>query len=257
MTDIIPASAPPAPRASFSEARATKVRDALARVRSQYLSIYDSLESCRQQHEGAAREFLLSGQTRPAFLAPDLRTPDQPKTEDQRQSELRVLSAAIDRQPKRSELATLREGAHAAWSAKYAAAPTRLVVGLMINAYPNARPHSPESYQEAVVDQVAATGLGPAPIAKACNSLVRTSAFVPSPAEVVAAVLEAQSSLRSFVYAVDNFTAQAEWAAEAQEWLTNVPLLTADRANYDRFSDPPKTSFDWARRTVTGRVSWV
>lgn len=257
MTDIaIPSPTNVAP-ASFSETKADKVREALSKVRTQYLSVFDDIDAARKKHDDWARDVLARGGPSASWLYPDLARVRHPMTEAERTEEIGRLNWAISSQPTLAVLAPLREAAHKASAAKYAPAPTRLIIGLMINAYPNARPHSPESYQESVVDQVMATGFGPVPIAKACNGLVRTSNFVPSPSEVVAAAESAQEGLLSFTRAVDRLSVMLDWAEQARTWVENIDLLSKDRANYSSFIDPPKSSYEWLHRTVAGRVGWV
>lgn len=257
MTDIAIPSPTAVVPASFSETKATKVREALSKVRTQYLSVFDDIDAARKKHDQWARDVVARGGPRTSWLYPDLTQVRHPSSEAERADEIGRLNWAIASQPTLAVLGPLRDAAHKASTAKYAPAPTRLVVGLMINAYPNARPHSPESYQEAVVDQVMATGFGPVPIAKACNGLVRTSNFVPSPSEVVAAAESAQEGLLSFTRAVDSLAAMLEWADQARAWVEKIDLLAKDRANYSSFIGPPKSSYEWLHRTVSGRVGWV
>jgi len=60
---------------------------------------------------------------------------------------------------------------------------TRLLVGLMVDSYPNGRPHAPDVYTEALI--LAAEGVPPTVVALACHEIVRTCKFLPAPAEFI------------------------------------------------------------------------
>lgn len=246
MTDIVPTSAGTPARSSYSEAKAARVREALTRVRANYLAVFRDIDDARLSHNQRALQVADRGGWIGDFLHPQLSAPEQPRTEDDRVAGLRRLDMALVDQPDRSGILGLRDRALAAATEGYAMPPARLAVGLMINSFPNARPHSPESYQEALVDQLEATGLGPAPIAKACNDLVRKSTFVPTAAEVVAAANDAQSALRIFVIEVERFRAIADWVPAARSWLEDVELLQPDRMNWTACSPVPEHSIRWS-----------
>lgn len=64
-------------------------------------------------------------------------------------------------------------------------AKVRMIVALMVDSFPNARPHSPETYIEALVQQIEADEYSSAVVANACDAVVRKSTFLPSVSEVL------------------------------------------------------------------------
>lgn len=246
MTDLVPtAGGPPAPRPTFSEAKAAKVRETLKRIRATHLALFAQWTTLQGEQRQAARELLAQGLSMPNFLAPQVRVPDQPATEEDREQELRYLAAADRCQPDRLALIAHRDKAAEARSAKYNPAQTRIIVGLMVNSFPNARPHSPESYLEAVIDQLEAAGLSPTAAAQGCEAVKVSSHFLPSIAEVVEACRKADAELGNMVAAIETYLSGLVWVAAATAWVRDVPLLAQDRSNRTFFREPP-------RRLMTG-----
>jgi hypothetical protein len=60
---------------------------------------------------------------------------------------------------------------------------TRVMIGLMVDGFPNARPHNPEAYLETLVHEVVETGTRPHVVAVACRTVTRTAKWLPTPSE--------------------------------------------------------------------------
>lgn len=71
----------------------------------------------------------------------------------------------------------------------------RSALSVMIDAFPNARPHSPEAYVESLVHEVLVDGYSVAAVAKAASEIRRSKTFAPAIAEVIEACKEAQASI--------------------------------------------------------------
>lgn len=238
----------PVQRASNpSAAKADKVRQTLARIRSQFLTPFDAWE--RAQAVGAAERGRMMG--RPSFLAPRVFQPSHPTTEEDRTAQLARFDAALQNQPDVADLQALRADMEAASNGPASPAANRLIIATMVASFPNVRPHSPETYLEALIEVLDHTGLPPAAIAKTCNEIHRTSTFAPTAAEVLDKAKEVHANLTFGVKQIDRYAEVVAWATEVRHWLETVPLLATDRANYDRPPAPPanlsfhRSKVDW------------
>lgn len=70
---------------------------------------------------------------------------------------------------------------------------TELLVAVMVDGYPNARPHSPEAYVESLVHEAAVERFPAGVVAQACRELARTKPFPPSVAEFLEACRTAEA----------------------------------------------------------------
>lgn len=111
-------------------------------------------------------------------------------------------------------------------------AQNRLLIGLMVDAYPNARPHSPETYFEALAHEIGESGYAPVVVACALRGIVREKTFAPSIAEVLGAC-EMEAMHQGF----DARSLATE--VKAREWLDEAaPIIAAYEAG-ERFAPPP------------------
>lgn len=239
----------PAQRAAQpGDVKADKVRKTIARIRSQFLAPFDAWE--RAAAAGATERARMID--RPQFLAPRVLQPMHPATEEQRAFQLARFDASLQNQPDVTSLADLRADMDAAANGPPLPAATRLIIGTMVASFPNVRPHSPETYLEALIEALDHTGLPPAAIAKTCNEIYLTSTFAPTGAEVLEKAKEVHATLTFGVKQIDRYAEVVAWATGVRQWLETVPLLAADRTNYDR---PPQAPANLSFHRST--VDWV
>ncbi len=249
MTDVTPQSGGlPARRPAMDEDKAGKVRRSLAQISKQYLAPFRALEAVRSQQEEGRRSL----RSDPSFLGPCIHRPAHPTSEEERERSLRHFDAALQYQPDRLSLATIRNDLATAIMGKAAPTANRLIVGLMVGSFPNVRPYSPETYLEALVEALDQTGLPPASVAKACNEITRTRSFAPSVAEVIEMAERVQAEAKITIRAIGQYGETLDWAADVRAWLKGVPILADDRSNYDRPPSPP-ASLAFSSSTVEWR----
>lgn len=75
----------------------------------------------------------------------------------------------------------------------------RPIVAVMLNAFPNARPHSPEGYYEALVSDIVGEGYSAVVAADGCQKIRRNSTFCPVIAEVLQCCASSRLSLAQAV----------------------------------------------------------
>ena len=71
----------------------------------------------------------------------------------------------------------------------------RVLVALMVDAFPNARPHAPESYLETMVYEAGSAQFGAAAVAAATREIVTTATFLPTVAELLKVAADKQFTL--------------------------------------------------------------
>jgi len=250
MTDVTnyePGRAPTARPDNPSEAKADKARQTIARIRSQFLAPFDAWE--RAQAVGAAERDRM--RDRPTFLAPRVYQPAHPATEEGREAQLARFDAALQNQPDAAALQGLRAAMDGAANGPTNPTANRLIIATMVAAFPNVRPHSPETYLEALIEALDHTGLPPAAIAKTCNEIVTTSTFAPAVAEVLDKAKEVHATLTYGVRQIDRYSEVIAWAEGVRHWLATVPLELPDRSNFERAPAPPanlsfhRSKVDW------------
>lgn len=230
-----------------SAAKADKVRQTLARIRSQFLTPFDAWE--RAQAVGAAERDRMMG--RPSFLAPRIYQPRHPTTEEDRTAQLARFDDALQNQPDAAALQALRADMEAAANGPASPAANRLIIATMVASFPNVRPHSPETYLEALIEALDHTGLPPAAIAKTCNEIYTTSTFAPTVAEVLEKAKEVHAALSNRVWQIDRYGEVIAWAEGVRHWLATVPLELPNRSNFERAPEPPanlsfhRSKVDW------------
>ncbi len=250
-------------RDTMSPGRAKSVASMMARIQEQYLRPFRMLETLGARVPTEADETV-----RGNFLFYLQRPqPHQPWTEEQRQQQIAKLQLALDEAP---PVGALQEAYDRTLVALYGAkgmpfgkpqanpAQNRLIVGVLIDSFPNARPHDPETYLEALVAELAAGEYPAMAVAKACNMLVRSSKFVPSVAEVVQTVERVVAFLERVTHAYERHLDQRKVYEATIAWLREAQLY--DRENPQ--PEPPiKVELDCdpfnPGRSATGRVNWV
>ncbi len=250
MTDVThPVSSNlPAVRQQGETTKADKARKTFANIRRQFLAPFDAWEKAVQI--GAEERSRMVD--RPAYLSPRVYCPTHPATEDQRLQQLALFDAALANQPDFTSLAMLRDELNDAANGVPIPAANRMIVGAMIAAFPNVRPHSPEYYLEALIEALGQTALPPAAVAKTCNEIYLTSTFAPTAAEVLAKAKDVHAALIFNVKQIDRYGEIVGWAASVRRWIETVPLLTPNRSNHERAPMPP-ASLAFSR----SRVDWV
>lgn len=247
MTDVAQSTGNlPARRLHDEDTKADKARKTFANIRSRFLAPFDALE--RAQRVGAAERSHMTD--RPGYLVPRVYHPTHPSTEADRQQQLAMFDAALANQPDMGSLEGLRRDLNEAASGAPVPAANRMIVGAMIAAFPNVRPHSPEYYMEALIEALKQLQLPPAAVAKTCNEIYQTATFAPTAAEVLAKAKEVHASLQFSVKQIDRYGEICAWAASVRRWIETVPLLAANRSNFDRPpAPPPALSFSPSRTT--------
>lgn len=89
--------------------------------------------------------------------------------------------------PPTDELASALKVIEPACEAAADATKIRALIGLMIDSFPNAAPHSPEVYMEGLVHRAVDAKWPPSAVAQACDELATTMKFPPAPVEFIAA----------------------------------------------------------------------
>lgn len=244
LATINPAKAP----APISQDRANKARETFSRIRSQFLAPFDAWEQA--EAVGAVERSRMVD--RPRYLAPRVYQPKHPASEEDRSTQLARFDAAMRNQPEPAALLAMRADMDAAANGPAAPPANRLIIATMVASFPNVRPHSPETYLEALFEALEHTGLPPAAIAKTCNIICTTSTFAPTVAEVLAKAKDVQTGLSFGVKQIDLYIEVIAWAKKVRGWLETVPLLAKDRSNIDRAPSPPKSlAFH------SSKVDWV
>lgn len=236
----------PASRLQDEDTKADKARKTFGHIRRQFLAPFDAWE--RSAAVGAEERSRMID--RPAYLVPRVYCPTHPATEEQRQQQLSMLDAALANQPDIHSLQALRHELDQAASGAPIPAANRMIVGAMVAAFPNVRPHSPEYYLEALIEALGQLELPPAAVAKTCNEIYQTATFAPTAAEVLAKAKEVHGKLVVTVKQIDRYGEILAWADEVRSWIKTVPLLAPNRSNFDRPpAPPPALSFSPSRTT--------
>jgi hypothetical protein len=105
--------------------------------------------------------------------------------------------------PPPQELDRLRQPISELLEARPHVGQVRLLLGLMIDRYPNGRPPNLPVYLEGLVDQVLAAGYPPAVVAAACDRWVATQKWLPTASELVDACKAQAWALKAALDALD------------------------------------------------------
>ncbi|GEM_PF-4542402 len=252
MNDLTPHKDGGSPdRRNQSDDKAASIRQSLEHIHRHHLAPYRAWDDAQKIGHSERQQMRM----RPQFLVPQVHQPDHPKTEQEREQQLGIFDHAMLNQPSRMDMAVMRRRLAEAAGKKPDPKQNRLIAGLMVGAFPNVRPYSPETYMESLIAALNEADLPPAAIAKACNHITRTCAFPPTVAEVAQAASDAYGVLNGAINSIDQFNEILDWASEVRSWLKSVPLLAENNSNRDRPPAPPK-KFTIGRNRP-GSVGWV
>lgn len=213
-----PRSAPVAPKAQ-------QVRESLQNVRARLLKPFIEWDRIRGSFNEPGMPAAWQAARYADFLSFGWPRTDHPETEEHRE----LLVASVDRIlagfPSLDDLQAVAALMRTALDTKPNDGVTRMCVGLMVDGFPNARPHSPEAYLETIIDLVQGESFPPAAVGKACHDIIRTATFAPAPAEVLEKASEARDRLRSGVMQVERHHLNVDYLHRLRAWLESVPLL--------------------------------
>lgn len=133
---------------------------------------------------------------------------------DARRADVRRDLATI---PARDVLQPLHDFAERTCSAPPNRAQVRLLVGLLIDAFPNARAHARETYFETLAFELEVGGYAPVAVACALRKLSHEMEFLPSLAEVLKAAEAEASAQRYHAQALANGLTARRWLEEAAD----------------------------------------
>lgn len=114
--------------------------------------------------------------------------------------------------PPLSHLQRLAAEAQRLSSATPNVAVTQLLLGMMLDAFPNAGREAREGYFATLVHELVSDGYGPSVVAVACRHLRRSAKFLPTVSEVLAQCTEAQEHLASAKRIIEAALARTEEA---------------------------------------------
>ena len=207
MTNLTPTTNTPAARTPVQ--RAAMVRQGLAQVYDTLLAVFDDFDTF-----GA-----LYPDWRKYIYHPEIPTnPDSWPRRDRLIERAREELAAL---PPNADLDALAMRVSDLATAGPDRQRASLIVGLMIDAFPNARPHSPETYQETLVWELGAGGYPVAAVARACREIVKTKPFLPAIAEVLEEAEKANAHLTRMDTILEKACAKRDQAQAA------IPVLLA------------------------------
>lgn len=112
------------------------------------------------------------------------------------------------------------------------------MVALLVDAFPSGRPANPEGYLDAIVHDLVSMRFSPEVVSLACQTVRRSSKFLPSVSEIIEAANEARKHF-------DECQRAAIWAANCLERLERNIAKARERAlqqpqfESGHFSDAP------------------
>jgi len=164
------------------------------------------------------------------FLFPASIRVRQPSSEEDRtrQSDFLLEQSAI--QPDPTEARAHLKRVEAVIENGFNPAEARVAIALMIDAYPNARPHSPEAYIASIMDVLQGEGFPTAAVSIACHELKTETTFLPALAEVVEKVRSAAKSIAHQQNFLIRYLDWDERSTAALAWL-NVINKASDQVS--------------------------
>lgn len=147
------------------------------------------------------------------------------RSQSMRDAELEHLRAVLDVLPSKAAFQDMKARVAPAL-ATFDFNSTRLIVALMVDGFPNGRPHEPVVYVESLIQELKVSGFSPAVAAKACNDVLRGMRFLPAVAELVGLASSAREDVERFFRTIDRGLASRadhEQALAAVEGLTDLP----------------------------------
>lgn len=216
---IQPSSGVPAARPQSS--RQQTAANLLKRIRDNHLSIRSDYQALLAAFMEGQDELSRKNpeRRRAVFLRPLAFTIYQPRTEEEREEGIAHLNGLAAQQPDIRVAQSLLTRVTAAVDQDLDASEARLAVALMIDAYPNARPHSPEAYIASIMDAICELGAPTVAVSMACHDLKTETTFLPALGEVVQRVKDSAESLRSMH---DRLTYFDEWSKAKDEALGHL-----------------------------------
>lgn len=148
----------------------------------------------------------------------------QPENETQRENAIAYLLERTERQPDVRQAEALLDRVNAAFEQGFHEAQVRVIIGLMVDAFPNARPHSPEAYVETLVHELSHQGVTTAAIAKGCNAITLSAKFLPGASEVLEKVKASAGVLAHIRRTLRRYAEWSETTAQAVVWLSTQAL---------------------------------
>lgn len=200
--------------------RQETVAQALKHIQRNYLSIWSEIAQLAIEFNDLRRQTGWQGQ----MLHPPMLRHFQPSTLEERDRALAFLRQTQDHQPEPERLQALLERVNGAITEGFNDRRVRMIIGAMIDAFPNARPHAPEVYVESLIDNLGSDEAVTAAVAMACNDIIRTATFLPSISEVLE---KTKSNQRSLSIWQSGFGRAAVWSGRAEEaiaWLEATPV---------------------------------
>ena len=220
MNDITISDPRRAVGAAAKPTRQQTVARSLKAIHDTHLSIWTDYADMLAAFEDARRLDQWQG----GFLQLPIHRHFQPENEAQRESAITYLSEHTGRQPDLRQAEALLDRVEAACEQGFAEAQVRVIIGLMVDAFPNARPHSPEAYVETLVHELSHQGVATAAIAKGCNAVTLTSKFLPAASEVLEKVKTSAGVLAHIRRILRRYSEWSATTADAVRWLQAQPL---------------------------------
>lgn len=119
--------------------------------------------------------------------------------EERRQSQREHWQTSLAKIMPRREAEAVVRTMQAAWKGEPSRNRSGIIIGRLIDSFPNARPHSPATYRENLVHLCEVDGYSAAVVALACDRIMRDPAheFLPAPAAFIAACKQEFDDLQS------------------------------------------------------------
>lgn len=236
--------------------RAKKVSETLARIDETYLAPF-------RDFERLGAEVREPGSAAPAWSQIAtfwLRRPEGGvvRSEEDRAAKIGELEGCLQDRPDPNEVREAYD-AFVAGRSTINHAQNRAIVALMIDAFPNARAHSPEAWMETVIKEVRVSEFSTLVVAKACNLLTRSETFAPSVGAVVGRCELVKEFIDLAIAGVESGRAQREYYALCLQWLRDTtpwdgsPENRPEPLRIDLGFDP----FAPKRSEGSGRVGYV
>jgi len=116
----------------------------------------------------------------------------------------RQVVAKLDEFPSTKTLADMRRALTEALEAPPHPKQAEILIVLMVDAFPNAKPGNGQVYVETLIAKAVATGHSPAIVAGAADAIITTNTFLPVPAEFLKACDDKARALRCGILAIDH-----------------------------------------------------
>lgn len=232
MTDIAITDPRRAVGAASKPTRQQTVARSLKAIHDTHLSIWTDYQRMQAEFTEARRVDHWQG----SFLQLPRHRHFQPESEAQRESAISYLAEHTERQPDLQKAEALLDRVEGAFDQGFNEAQVRVIIGLMVDAFPNARPHSPEAYVETLVHELSHQGVATAAIAKGCNAITLTCKFLPAAAEVLDKVKVNAGLLAHIRISLRRYSKWSATTVDAVGWIQDQQLwdrTTGDRLEFE------------------------